>query len=276
MRSRWFRPRSTDDRGDVWIMGVLNCTPDSFSDGGNFINVEAAVSHGLTMWKQGARLIDVGGESTRPGAAKVSVADELKRVIPVVRRLTELGCAVSIDTMKAEVMSQAIAAGAVMVNDVSALGYEPESLAVVAQSGVDVCLMHMQGNPQTMQQRPQYDHVVDEVAAFFTERIELALAAGIKQSSILLDPGIGFGKRLEDNLTLIRSLDVFKTRFGMPVLLGVSRKSFLGLLTGCGVDDREIETAVAGAVGIMHGADILRVHDVKLQKRAIQVASALS
>jgi len=276
MRSRWFRPRSTDDRGDVWIMGVLNCTPDSFSDGGNFINVEAAVSHGLTMWKQGARLIDVGGESTRPGAAKVSVADELKRVIPVVRRLTELGCAVSIDTMKAEVMSQAIAAGAVMVNDVSALGYEPESLAVVAQSGVDVCLMHMQGNPQTMQQRPQYENVVEEVSAFFTERIEAALAAGIKQSSILLDPGIGFGKRLEDNLKLIHSLETFKSRFSMPVLLGVSRKSFLGLLTGCGVDDREIETAVAGAVGIMHGADILRVHDVKLQKRAIQVASALS
>ncbi|OIO74244.1 MAG: dihydropteroate synthase [Zetaproteobacteria bacterium CG1_02_53_45] len=276
MRSRWFRPRSADNRGDVWIMGVLNCTPDSFSDGGSFINVEAAVSHGLAMWKQGARLIDVGGESTRPGAAQVPLAEELERVIPVVRQLTGLGCAVSIDTMKAEVMRQAIAAGAVMVNDVSALDHEPESLAVVAQSGVDVCLMHMQGNPQTMQQRPQYDHVVDEVAAFFTERIELALAAGIKQSSILLDPGIGFGKRLEDNLTLIRSLDVFKTRFGMPVLLGVSRKSFLGLLTGCGVEDREIETAVAGAIGIAHGADILRVHDVEVQQRAIRVASALT
>jgi len=272
MPSRWHRPVD----GEVWIMGVLNCTPDSFSDGGSFVDVQAAVNHGLSMWQDGARLIDVGGESTRPGAASVSVEDELGRVIPVVRELTRRGCAVSIDTMKAEVMAQAIAAGAVMVNDVSALTHDPESLAVVAGSGVDVCLMHMQGNPETMQHRPQYDDVIEDVATFFAERIDVALAAGIQATSILLDPGIGFGKRLEDNLALIRSLAEFKSRFCMPVLLGVSRKSFLGLLTGCAVDDREIETAVAGAAGIIHGADVLRVHDVKLQQRAIKVASALS
>ncbi|GAV19949.1 dihydropteroate synthase [Mariprofundus micogutta] len=276
MSSRWHRPLTEHKRGDAWIMGVLNCTPDSFSDGGSFLDIEAAVHHGFSMWQDGARLIDVGGESTRPGAASVSEEDELKRVIPVIRALSDAGCAVSVDTMKAEVMSQAIAAGAVMVNDVSALRYDPDSLGVVAHSGVDVCLMHMQGDPETMQNSPQYDDVVEEVSAFFEERIEKALAAGIQASSILLDPGIGFGKRLEDNLLLIRSLAEFKKRFHLPVLLGVSRKSFLGLLTGCPVEDREMETAVAGGIGIINGADVLRVHDVRLQHRAMKIASALS
>ncbi|ATX80558.1 Dihydropteroate synthase [Mariprofundus aestuarium] len=272
MTSRWQRPAN----GDVWIMGVLNCTPDSFSDGGSFVDVEKAVTHGLTMKASGAAIVDVGGESTRPGSRPVALEDELQRVIPVVKGLVAAGCLVSIDTMKAEVMSQAVEAGAGMVNDVSALIHDADSLRVVAESGVDVCLMHMQGAPETMQQNPKYSGVLDEVALFFEQRIESCLKAGVAESSILLDPGIGFGKRLEDNLALIRGISEFKRRFSMPVLLGVSRKSFIGQLTGSPVEDREIETAVAGAIGILQGTDIVRVHDVSLQARAIRMASALS
>ncbi len=272
MRSRWHRP----ENGDAWMMGVLNCTPDSFSDGGRHAELKFAVAHGLRMRDQGAQLIDVGGESTRPGSVPVPLEEELDRVVPVVRKLTEQGASVSIDTMKAEVMHRAITAGACMVNDVSALTHDPESVSVVADAGVDVCLMHMQGRPESMQKQPQYDDVVSEVLSFFERRIHDCVAAGIQESSILLDPGIGFGKRLEDNLDLIRAIGVIRNTFGMPVLLGVSRKSFLGILTESDVDDREIETAVANAIGILSGADILRVHDVILQKRAVRVASALA
>jgi len=257
-------------------MGVLNCTPDSFSDGGTFQHLDAAVQHGLNMQQQGASIIDVGGESTRPGASPVRLQEELARVIPITKALTAQGCVISVDTMKAEVMRQAIAAGASMINDVSALRYDADSLRVVAESGVDICLMHMQGTPASMQQQPEYNHVVQEVSDFFTQRIEACLQAGIQASAIVLDPGIGFGKRLEDNLTLIQSIPYFKSTFAMPVLLGVSRKSFLGQLTDSPTSDREIETAVAGGIGIAYGADILRVHDVQTQRRAMQVASALS
>ena len=261
-------------------MGVLNCTPDSFSDGGSFVDdevdVASAVAHGLSMARAGgASIIDVGGESTRPGSKPVSVDEELQRVVPVVRELSSQGCTVSIDTMKAEVMRQAIAAGASMVNDVSALAHDPESLAVVAASGVDVCLMHMRGTPESMQLQPEYDDVLAEVLFYFEQRLEACLKAGIAESSILLDPGIGFGKRLEDNLALIVGIAAIKRRFSLPVLLGVSRKSFLGVLTGSPVEDREIETAVAGSFGIAAGADMLRVHDVDRQGRGIRVASAL-
>jgi dihydropteroate synthase len=272
MISRWHRPED----GDVWIMGVQNCTPDSFSDGGDYYDRHAAVAHGLAMLQSGAAIIDVGGESTRPGANAVAPEEELERVIPVVSELVARGCTVSIDTMKAEVMSRAIKAGAGMVNDVSALRHDPEALDTVAQAGVDVCLMHMQGSPETMQKNPRYNDVVDEVMAFFAQRIEACVCAGVAESSILLDPGIGFGKRLQDNLALIAGIGKIKRQFSMPVLLGVSRKSFLGMLSGSEVEDREIETAVAGGFGIAAGADMLRVHDVGLQGRAIRVASALS
>jgi len=258
------------------MMGVLNCTPDSFSDGGHFFNIERAVQHGLHMFKQGAAIIDVGGESTRPGSEKVPLQEELARVIPVIKALTAQGCNVSADTMKAEVMRQAIEAGASMINDVSALTHDTDSLAVIAGSSVDVCLMHMQGTPETMQDQPHFRDVIDDVSLFFGQRIEACLQAGIKSSAIMLDPGIGFGKRLEDNITLIQAIHQFKKKFNMPMLLGVSRKSFLGQLTDSQVHDREIETAVAGAIAIANGADILRVHDVPLQRRAMQVASALS
>ncbi len=277
IQSRWHRPQSNNGvSSDVWIMGVLNCTPDSFSDGGSFFNIESAIQHGLQMFKQGAAIIDVGGESTRPGSEKVSLQEELARTIPVIKALAEHGCLVSADTMKAEVMRQAIDAGACMINDVSALTHDAESLSIVADSGIDVCLMHMQGSPKTMQQQPQYKDAVEDVSAFFSQRIDACLHAGIKASAITLDPGIGFGKRLQDNLALIQGIRHFKKTFDMPILLGVSRKSFLGQLTDSPVSNREVETAVAGAMGIGNGADMLRVHDVPLQRRAVQVASALS
>jgi dihydropteroate synthase len=178
--------------------------------------------------------------------------------------------------MKAEVMRQSIRAGACLINDVSALRHDPESMAVVAETGADVCLMHMQGTPEMMQQQPKYDDVVSEVMAFFEARIKECLRAGVAASSILLDPGIGFGKRLQDNIDLICAIGDIKRQFGMPVLLGVSRKSFLGMLTGADAENREIETAVANTIGIAHGADMLRVHDVEQQKRAVHVASALT
>jgi len=277
MKSRWFRPQCNHTESDhVWIMGVLNCTPDSFSDGGSYLNLESAIDHAQAMCAQGAAIIDVGGESTRPGSDAVPLEKELARVIPVTSALAKQGHYISVDTMKAAVMSQAIEAGASMINDVSALTHDTDSLHLVADSGVDVCLMHMQGKPKSMQQQPEYVDVLQQVTDFFSRRIDVCLQAGIRESSIILDPGIGFGKRLEDNLALIQGIKNLKQTFNLPVLLGVSRKSFLGQITNCEVNDREIETAVAGAMGISYGADILRVHDVALQRRAVQVASAIT
>ena len=269
--SRWYRKQGNS----AWIMGVLNCTPDSFSDGGKNFEADAAIAHGLKMRDMGASIIDVGGESTRPGAAKVDLEEELRRTIPVVRALAAEGCTVSIDTMKAEVMRQAIEAGALMVNDVSALSFDSDALRVVADAGVDVCLMHMQGTPETMQLKPGYSDVVSEVGEFLERRIEASLAAGIAESALLIDPGIGFGKRLEDNLALLSCIPELKRRLQRPLLLGVSRKSFLGLITGSEVDERELETAAANAIGVFQGADLLRVHEVGPQHRAAQVAAVL-
>ncbi len=271
MSSPWLREQGQS----AWVMGVLNCTPDSFSDGDTQINVEKLVQKAQLMVEQGADIIDVGGESTRPDAEPVSLDEELSRVIPVIQALPD-DIVVSIDTMKAEVMRKAIEAGAKLVNDVSALSFDEQSLAVVAESDVDVCLMHMQGTPQTMQHSPKYQDVVAEVLDFFEQRIQLCLAAGIKSSSIILDPGIGFGKRLEDNLQLIVHLNQIKERFGLPVLLGASRKSFLGQMTGAPVYEREIETAVASAIGIFCGADMIRVHDCIQQQKTSLVASGLA
>jgi dihydropteroate synthase len=280
--SRWLRAPGQA----VKIMGVLNCTPDSFSDGGRFIaepesadlsdmDVAAAVRSAVDMVEAGAHIIDVGGESTRPGAAPVSLDDELARVIPVIRDVSAIGTTVSIDTMKAEVMRQAVKAGATLINDVSALTADLESLAVAADSRVDICLMHMQGRPESMQENPSYNDVVDEVCHYLEGRVEAAVKAGVSESSILVDPGIGFGKRMEDNLALIAGLGLMKSRLGLPLLMGVSRKSFLGMITDSEVDDREIETAAAVAVSIFAGADVVRVHDVKSQRRAAEVAVAL-
>lgn len=270
MHSRWLRPE-----GHAWIMGVLNCTPDSFSDGSPEYNSESLSQKARVMVEQGAAIIDIGGESTRPDAEPVSLEDELARVIPVIQAMPE-DVTVSIDTMKAEVMRQAIAAGAGIVNDVSALTFDPESIAVVADAGVDVCLMHMQGTPKDMQQNPQYDSVIDDISRYFEQRIHQCVEAGIHTSSIILDPGIGFGKTLEHNLQLVANLDVIKERFGCPVLLGASRKSFLGLMTGAAVDQRETETAIASAIGIFCGADIIRVHDCATQSKAAILGAKLA
>jgi len=255
-----------------WMMGVLNCTPDSFSDGGVYTCSDDAVEHAESMWKAGAAIIDVGGESTRPGSEIVPEAEELRRVIPVIEALCGRNIVVSVDTSKAEVMRQAIAAGAVMVNDVTALAGDAASLSVVVAANVGVCLMHMRGTPATMQQHVHYDDVVDEVESFFTARVETCIAAGVREEAILLDPGIGFGKRLEDNLALMAAIPRFK-KLGFPLLMGVSRKSFLGELTESQVYDREIETAIAVAACIYAGADAVRVHDVETQARAVKMAS---
>jgi len=269
--SRWFRQKYKP----AWLMGVLNCTPDSFSDG-HQDNLETLVSRAKQMVLHGADIVDVGGESTRPNASPVDVQEELARVIPVVQALTSAGISVSIDTMKAEVMQQAIAAGAELVNDVSALIFDQGSLEVVASTGVDVCLMHMQGNPKTMQNNPHYDDVLTEVTSFFEQRIEACVKAGVQTSSIVLDAGIGFGKNLEDNLRLIANIDVIKNAFDMPVLLGASRKSFLGLMTVSEINQRETETAVASTVGIFCGADMIRVHDCLEHHKTVVVASQLT
>jgi len=269
MASRWQAPAA----GHAWIMGVLNCTPDSFSDGGLFERLDAQLSHARKLIADGAAIIDVGGESTRPGARPVDADEEMRRVLPVIRALSAEGIAVSIDTCKAVVMRAAIDAGACMVNDVRALA-DAGALEAAAEGGVDVCLMHMRGTPQSMQQQVQYSDVADEVIAFLEARANACIAAGIPAGRILLDPGIGFGKRLRDNLDLIAAIPRLK-RLGFPVLMGVSRKRFLGELSGADVADREVETASAVTACILAGADVLRVHDVAAQLRAVRVASAL-
>jgi dihydropteroate synthase len=269
-RSRWFAPKD----GHPWIMGVLNCTPDSFSDGGLYADHESGIRHARAMKTDGACIIDVGGESTRPGATTVPIEEELRRVLPVIRALGELGIPVSIDTSKAAVMHAAIAAGACMVNDVTALAGDADAMGVVADSNVDVCLMHMRGTPPTMQRQVHYENVVGEVIAFLETRITACVAAGIAEERILLDPGIGFGKRLPDNLDLIAAIPRLKS-LGFPVLMGVSRKSFLGEISGSDASDRELETAAAVTACVLAGADVLRVHDVAAQARVIRVASAL-
>lgn len=255
-------------------MGVLNCTPDSFSDGGVHADTNAAIGHGLMLHQQGAAIVDVGGESTRPGAQPVAEAEELARVIPVITALAAEGITVSVDTCKAAVMRRALAAGAAMVNDVTALAGDHDALAVVAEHACDVCLMHMQGTPATMQQAPSYRNVVAEVESFLCRRIEACLAAGIREHSIVIDPGIGFGKGPEDNLALLANIPRLK-KLGFPLLIGASRKSFLGHLTGAPVQQREIETAAVSAICAFTGVDGLRVHDVAGQRRAIRVACAL-
>ncbi|MDX8376624.1 MAG: dihydropteroate synthase [Mariprofundales bacterium] len=260
----------------VRIMGVLNCTPDSFSDGGQYLDSQLALEQAHNMLAAGADIIDVGGESTRPGAEIVPLAEELHRTIPIVRALAAADVCVSIDTSKAEVMRQAVDAGAKIINDVTALRGDKQSLRVAAQSGADVevCLMHMQGKPRCMQSKPQYTDVVSEIEDFFLQRIAVCKASGINPQRLLLDPGIGFGKTLAHNLTLIRAIPRFK-KLGLPLLMGVSRKSFLGSITGATTKNREIETAAAVAICCSLGADIIRVHDVKTQTKAATIGSAL-
>jgi dihydropteroate synthase len=252
-------------------MGIVNVTPDSFSDGGEHATEDAAVAHGLALLAEGADILDVGGESTRPGAAPVSEAEELRRVVPVVRRLAAAGALVSVDTMKASVAQAALEAGAAIVNDITA-GGDPAMLPLVARSGVGVVLMHMQGEPRTMQQDPRYHDVVKEVAAFLLERARAAEAAGVPREAIALDPGLGFGKTQAHNLALLRGLPEI-AMLGYPLLVGASRKGFLGALTGGAPPQDRVEASVAAHVlAAERGAQVVRVHDVKAHKRALAVA----
>jgi dihydropteroate synthase len=255
------------------VMGVLNVTPDSFSDGGAFLDAVAAIDQGRALVADGADLVDVGGESTRPGAPPVPEAEELRRITPVVEALATDGAAVSIDTSKAAVARAALDAGAVYVNDVTAFRADPEMPGLVAERGVRCCLMHMRGEPRTMQEDPRYDDVVDDVKAFLSERLAAAVAAGIPEARVDLDPGIGFGKTLEHNLELLRRLDEV-VALGRPVVIGTSRKSFLGRLTGRDVTDRVAGTIATNVLALERGARIFRVHDVAPVRDALTVAAA--
>jgi len=256
------------------IMGVVNITPDSFSDGGSFATASTALAHARRLVDEGADLVDIGGESTRPGAGGVALEEERRRVLPVLEQLAGGTVPVSIDTQKPELMREAIAAGASMINDVNAL-QAPGALAAVAQSGVAVCLMHMQGTPADMQTDPHYEDVVAEVLEFFGDRMRAAHAAGIAPDRIVLDPGFGFGKTLEHNLELLRRLDRFNTT-GAAVLAGLSRKGMLGRLTGREVDERVYASIAAALIAVENGARIVRVHDVAATRDALAVWTAVN
>ncbi len=257
------------------IMGVVNVTPDSFSDGGRFLAADAALERSLALVREGAAIVDIGGESTRPGSDPVEPDEELRRVVPVVEALAErVGVPISVDTTKAEVARRALAAGAAIVNDVTALRGDPDMAGVVAEAGCPVCLMHMQGQPKTMQEEPRYEDVVLEVLEFLEERLAFALAQGVREEQILLDPGIGFGKTVEHNLTLLRHLDRF-VALGRPIVLGASRKRFLGAILGAEPDQRSIGTVATTVLGVAAGVHIFRVHDVRLNFEALRVALAV-
>lgn len=255
------------------VMGIVNVTPNSFSDGGRYFNLPRALTHAKQMLQDGADIIDIGGESTRPGAQPVALEDELARVLPLVEALARDNVVVSVDTRKPEVMRAAIAAGAAMINDVNALT-APGALEVLASSDAGVCLMHMQGDPRTMQTAPAYRNVVAEVRDYLVARAEVCVAAGIARERIVLDPGYGFGKSLQHNLSLLRALPVL-TATGYPVLVGVSRKSSLGEITGRTVDDRLAASLAAGLAAVARGARFLRVHDVRETVDALRVWNAI-
>lgn len=273
-RRRWHvRGAVLDPNEGTLLMGVVNATPDSFSDGGRFLDEDGAVAHGLRLREQGAHLVDVGGESTRPGAEEVDEAEELRRVIGVVARLSAGGVRVSINTSKPKVAVEAIEAGAVVVNDVAAL--EAEGMAeLCAAAGVGVVLMHMRGNPRTMQLHPTYDDVVGEVRDYLRQRIEAGEAAGVDMRAMAIDPGIGFGKTIAHNLALLNGLPTLAAE-NVPVLVGISRKAFLGALTGRAIDERDVVTAVSAGICVMNGASIVRVHDVPMTRDALALADAM-
>jgi dihydropteroate synthase len=257
-------------------MGVVNVTPDSFSDGGEFLERDAAVAHGVALAAQGAAVLDVGGESTRPGADAVPAAEELRRVVPVVEGLVASGAGarVSIDTTKLEVARAALDAGARIVNDISAFRFEPELAGLVAQAGAGCCLMHMQGEPRTMQAAPRYDDVVSEVKAFLEERLGFATSEGVREEDIWLDPGIGFGKTVEHNLELLRGLGGIAA-IGRPVVVGTSRKSFLGKLAGPRSERERLPGTIAtNVLAFERGARVFRVHDVAPVVDALAVTAA--
>jgi len=255
-------------------MGILNVTPDSFSDGGKFLALEKAVAHGLQMVEEGADIIDIGGESTRPGAKPAQASEEIARTVPVIKKLREkTGTLISIDTQKAEVARAALTAGADIINDISALA-DPGMAAVAAETGAGLVLMHMQGTPETMQNNPRYDDVVSNVWNFLEERMNFAVARGVAPEQIALDPGLGFGKTDEHNLALLKGIPQLAAA-GRPVLVGASRKSFIGRILGGGTDERLAGSLAIAAFAVLRGAHILRVHDVKESCDAARLVDTL-
>jgi len=259
----------------TYIMGILNVTPDSFSDGGNFLKVEDAVRRGIKMAEEGADIIDVGGESTRPGSDPATIEEELSRVIPVIEALSkELDIPVSIDTYKSEVAKKALEAGAEMINDISALRFDPKMKEVAAEYKVPIVLMHIKGTPKNMQENPYYEDVIKEITEYLKESIQMAKNGGVQEENIIIDPGIGFGKRLEDNLNILKNLKKFSI-LNCPILVGPSRKSFIGKILDLPVEERLEGSLAALAVSIMNGANIVRVHDVKESKRVAGLVDAI-
>jgi dihydropteroate synthase len=266
---------SSESWADFTVMGVVNVTPDSFSDGGRFIDVGNAIEHGVQLEAEGADVLDIGGESTRPGAEPVSAAAELDRVLPVITGLRERGASaqISIDTSKAPVAAAALDAGANLINDVTALRGDPAMAELVALRGVPCCLMHMLGEPRTMQDDPHYGDVVSDIKAFLEQRMAFAVSSGISEERILLDPGIGFGKTDDHNLEILARLDEL-VALGRPVVIGTSRKSFLGRITGRGVDDRLAATIATNVLAYERGARVFRVHDVAPVRDALVITGA--
>lgn len=269
------RHGALDARRRTLLMGVINVTPDSFYDGGKRLDPDTAVADGLELVEAGADMIDVGGESTRPGAKTVSLDEEMQRVLPVIRGLRRnVNTPISIDTYKAQVAKAALLEGADVVNDISALRFDPQMALLVAVEKVPIVLMHMQGTPQTMQAEPRYQNVLREVRDFLTARVRFAIEAGVERGNIIIDPGIGFGKTLDHNLTLLAGLETFAS-VGQPLLVGASRKTFIGKLLGLEPQERLEGSLAAAIAAVFGGAHILRVHDVKETRRAIRVADAI-
>lgn len=255
-------------------MGIVNVTPDSFFDGGKFDKPDAAMCHARDLVEDGADILDVGGESSRPGADTISIETELNRVLPVVGALQDLEVPVSIDTYHSETARRSLELGATMVNDITALRGDAAMGEVIAEAGCQCVLMHMQGTPQNMQEAPQYDDVVDDICAFFEERMKAAVQYGIREEAIWLDPGFGFGKTIDHNLRILRRLDEFK-RLGRPLLIGTSNKSTIGKILDCEIANRREGTAVSVAVSILKGADCVRVHDVRTMAQVVKMCDAI-
>lgn len=260
----------------TYIMGILNVTPDSFFDGGKYINLRKAVDRGLQLVEEGADIIDIGGESTRPGAEPISVDEELKRVIPVIENLSKkINIPISIDTYKAKVAEEAIKAGATIINDISGLRFDPQMPYIAAKYDTPVVIMHIKGTPKNMQINPLYDALIPEIMEYLRNSIVIAKNAGVKENRIIIDPGIGFGKKLEHNLLIIKKLKEF-TSLGKPILIGVSRKSFIGKILGDAPVEHRLEgTMAAVAVSVINGANIVRVHDVKEIIKVVKVVDAI-
>jgi dihydropteroate synthase len=269
------RTKAFDLGPRTWLIGVVNVTPDSFFDGGLYFEPARAIERALALAAEGADIIDIGGESTRPGSSPIPAKEEKKRILPVIEVLKQKKeVLISVDTSKAEVAESALAAGADIINDISAGRFDPRMLPLIARSGAGLILMHMKGTPRTMQIAPYYEDVVGEVKEFLRNRLEAAESCGVPRENIILDPGIGFGKTLEHNLTLLNNLSLL-AELGRPLLVGVSRKSFLGKILKLEAPDRLEGTIAASIVSILRGADLLRVHDVEPMKRAVAVAEAI-